>query len=127
MSELPDDLGYTKEHEWVRFNDDGTVTMGITEFAEEQLGDVVYLELPPVGTTVVLAEKFGEIESVKAVSDLFSGMSGEIVAINEKLSDQPELVNSDPYGDGWIIRVRPSNPAERDSLLTAAAYGALTE
>ncbi|MFN8533366.1 MAG: glycine cleavage system protein GcvH [Dehalococcoidia bacterium] len=124
---LPQDLGYTKEHEWIRFNDDGTVTMGITEFAEEQLGDVVYVELPAVGTMVTQSEKFGEIESVKAVSDLFSGMSGEIVAINEQLSDQPELVNSDPFGEGWMLRVRPSNPAERDELLTAAAYGALTE
>ncbi|GIW08482.1 MAG: glycine cleavage system H protein [Dehalococcoidia bacterium] len=123
---IPEELGYTKEHEWVRFNDDGTVTMGITEFATDQLGDVVYVDLPPVGTTVRQFEKFGEIESVKAVSELFSGISGEVVEVNEKLGDQPELVNSDPYGEGWMLRVRPSNPAERDNLLSAADYGALT-
>ncbi|MCS6803013.1 MAG: glycine cleavage system protein GcvH [Chloroflexota bacterium] len=123
---IPEDLGYTKEHEWVRFNDDGTVTMGITEFASEQLGDVVYIDLPAVGTQVKQFEKFGEIESVKAVSELFSAMSGEVIEVNEKLSEQPELVNTDPYGAGWMLRVRPSNPAERENLLTAAAYGALT-
>lgn len=123
---IPEELGYTKEHEWVRFNDDGTVTMGITEFASEQLGDVVYVDLPPVGTAVKQFEKFGEIESVKAVSELFSAMSGDIVAVNEKLSDQPELVNTDPYGEGWMVRVRLSDPAERSNLLTAADYGALT-
>ncbi|GIW12425.1 MAG: glycine cleavage system protein GcvH [Chloroflexi bacterium] len=122
----PEQLGYTREHEWVRFEDDGTVTMGITEFAQEQLGDVVYVDLPPVGSTVKQFEKCGEIESVKAVSDIYAGLSGEVVAVNEQLSDRPELVNQDPYGQGWMIRIRPSNPAERENLLSAEAYGALT-
>lgn len=122
----PPELGYTKEHEWVRFNDDGTATMGITDFAQEQLGDVVYVELPEVGGTVTQYEKFGEVESVKSVSELFSALSGEIVEVNTKLADEPELVNHDAFGEGWMIRIRLSNESERKNLLNASQYGELT-
>jgi len=117
----PGDLKYTKEHEWVRV-DGGDGTVGITDYAQDQLGDIVYVELPGVGTRVVYLEKLGEIESVKAVSELFSPVSGEVVEVNGALTDKPELVNESPYGEGWMLRVRLSDPAELDNLLTAQQY-----
>src|SRR3990172_1335052 len=117
----PGDLKYTKEHEWVRV-DGGAGTVGITDYAQDQLGDIVYVDLPDVGTQVTYLEKLGEIESVKAVSELFSPVSGEVVEVNGALTDKPELVNESPYGDGWMLRVRLSDPAELDNLLTAQQY-----
>ena len=122
MAEVPGDLKYTREHEWVRVEDGGLVLVGITDFAQEHLGDVVYLDLPEVGATVRQFEKMGEIESVKTVSELFSPVSGEVVERNDAAIDSPELVNSSPYGDGWMIRVRLQNPAELDNLLSEKDY-----
>jgi len=117
----PADLKYTKEHEWVRM--DGDVgTVGITDYAQDQLGDIVLVDLPGVGTSVSYMEKFGEIESVKAVSELFSPVTGEVVEINAALAESPELVNDEPYEGGWMLRVRLTDPAEADKLLTAADY-----
>jgi glycine cleavage system H protein len=124
MVQIPDGLNYSKEHEWVRV-EDGVAAIGITDFAQDQLGDVVYLDLPDVGVSVRQFEKMGEIESVKSVSDLFSPISGEVTERNEAAIDSPELVNSSPYGDGWLLRVRMSNPAELDNLLSAGAYDEL--
>jgi glycine cleavage system H protein len=121
----PPDLKYTSEHEWVRV-DNGEAVVGITEFAQDQLGDVVYVELPPVGTRVEQNKQFGVVESVKTASDLYSPLSGEVVAINETLADEPQAVNDAPYGDGWMIRVRPDNMAQLDSLLSAEQYADLT-
>jgi glycine cleavage system H protein len=119
----PSDRRYTKEHEWLRL-EDSTGTVGITDYAQDQLGDIVYVKLPPVGTAVRQMEPFGEIESVKAVSDLYSPVSGEVVEVNAELEERPELVNLDPYGQGWLIRVRLSDPAELERLLTAEEYDA---
>ena len=120
----PADRRYTKEHEWVRVQDDlGTV--GITDYAQDQLGDVVYVDLPPPGTQVKQLNKLGEIESVKAVSDLYSPVSGEVVAVNQEVIDRPELVNQSPYEEGWLVRVRLADPAELDNLLTAKQYDEL--
>ena len=122
---LPQDLRYSKEHEWVRIEGD-LATIGITEFAAEQLGDVVYVELPEVGRTIERAASVGVIESVKAVSDLFAPVGGEVIEANTDLAATPELVNSDPYGKGWMIRVRLGDLRQVDGLLDAAAYEALT-
>lgn len=117
----PADLKYTKEHEWVRM--DGDVgTIGITDFAQDQLGDIVLVDLPDAGTKVTYMERFGEIESVKAVSELFSPVTGEVVEINAALADSPELVNDEPFDGGWMLRVKLSNPGEADQLLSAADY-----
>ncbi|BCS33315.1 glycine cleavage system H protein [Luteitalea sp. TBR-22] len=116
----PADLKYTKDHEWIRATAD-TADVGITDYAQQQLGDVVFVELPQVGRVLAQGEVFGTIESVKAVSELFSPVAGEVVAVNDALTSAPEQVNSDPHG-AWIIRVRPSNPSDLDSLLDAAAY-----
>jgi len=118
---FPDDLKYTREHEWARVKGKKAV-VGITEYAQKELGDVVYVELPEVGDEVVQDEQFGVIESVKTVSDLFSPISGEVVEVNENLEDRPELVNEDPYGDGWMIKVAISEPDEVENLLTAETY-----
>lgn len=119
--ELPEDLRYTSEHEWIRLNgDEGTI--GITDFAQEQLGDVVYVELPEAGTRLVQGDTFGTIESVKAVSDLFAPVSGEVLERNEALQDAPELVNASPYGDGWLLKMRVEELAQVDALLDAASY-----
>ncbi len=119
--ELPQDLRYTSEHEWIRLDgDEGT--LGITDFAQEQLGDVVYVELPDVGTQIIQGDTFGTIESVKAVSDLYAPVSGEVLERNEALSDAPELVNTSPYGDGWLLKVRVEELAQVDMLLDAASY-----
>ena len=122
---VPADLRYTKDHEWVRVDGD-TATIGVTDFAAHQLGDVVFVDLPAVGRTVDQFATFGVVESVKAVSDLFAPVSGEVVAINEALAETPELVNSDPYAAAWMIRVRVGDASQVDGLLDAAAYEQLT-
>ena len=121
MSEIPADLRYTKEHEWVRVEGDEAV-IGITQFAADQLGDVVFVELPDTGRSLDQFATFGVVESVKAVSDLYAPLSGEVTATNDALSGTPELVNSDPYGDGWMLRLTVSDTAQVEALLDAAAY-----
>jgi glycine cleavage system H protein len=121
----PTDLRYTNDHEWVRRGSDGTLTVGITSFAARQLGDVVFVELQQTGTAIEASTEFGTIESVKAVAEVFMPVSGTITATNEELDGSPELVNDDCYGDGWLIKVRPSNASEYDQLMTAEAYGRL--
>ena len=118
----PDDLAYSREHEWVRL-DGSRATIGITSFAADELGDIVFVELPEVGASLKQFSPFGVVESVKAVSDLFAPISGEVVEVNEALNDAPELMNSDPFGDGWIAIVELADPAETEVLLDAAAYG----
>jgi glycine cleavage system H protein len=119
--EVPDELHYTVDDEWVLAEDDA-VTLGVTDFAQQQLGDIVYVELPTVGDQVVAGEAFGVIESVKAVSDLNAPVAGEVVAINEDLIDQPEIINEECYGTGWIIKLKPSDADAIDSLLDADGY-----
>jgi glycine cleavage system H protein len=121
---VPTDLRYTKDHEWVRL-DGEEATVGITEYAAGQLGDIVFVELPDTGRTLAQFGAFGVVESVKAVSDLFAPVSGEVTATNAALAGSPEVVNGDPYGDGWMVKIRLSAPAEVDELLDAAAYDAL--
>ncbi len=121
---VPQNLKYTKEHEWILVAGD-VATIGITDFAQGELGDIVYVEIETVGETIDKDEVFGSVEAVKTVSDLFMPVSGEILEFNEKLDGEPELVNSDPYGDGWMIKVKVSDPSEIDGLLDAAAYSAL--
>ena len=118
---LPEDRKYSKEHEWIQVDGDAGV-IGITDFAQDQLGDVVYVELPEVGAKVTAMEVFGNIESVKAVSELFSPVSGEVTEINDKVVDAPEMVNSDPYGDAWLIKVKLDDAAQVDGLLSPADY-----
>jgi glycine cleavage system H protein len=122
VANIPNDLQYTEEHEYVRKGKDGSVEIGITDFAQGELGDIVYIELPKVGTKFGKHDVFGTIEAVKAVSELFAPIAGEIVAINVRLDKEPALVNSDPYGAGWMIKVKPSNPSDLDALLGSAAY-----
>jgi glycine cleavage system H protein len=121
---VPTDLRYTKDHEWVRVDGD-EATVGITEYAASQLGDIVFVELPDAGRSLAQFATFGVVESVKAVSDLFAPLSGEVVATNDALAGEPELVNGEPYGGGWMIRLKLAKPAETDGLLDAAAYDAL--
>ena len=126
MSEVPDDLKYTAEHEWVRTGDGSqAVRIGITDYAQQALGDVVFVTLPDVGASVTAGAACGEIESTKSVSDLFAPVSGTVTARNDALDDSPELINSAPYGEGWIIEIEPADPAEVAGLLDAAAYGSL--
>jgi glycine cleavage system H protein len=132
VSDIPADLRYTAEHEWVRRSGDDTVRVGITDFAQSALGDVVFVQLPDVGGEVTAGESFGEVESTKSVSDLFAPVSGTVSAVNGDLEGSPQLVNSDPYGDGWLLDVRVSDAGELESaisaLLDAEAYrGTLTE
>lgn len=127
MSDIPSDLKYVASHEWVRDEGDGTVTIGITDHAQSLLGDVVFVELPEVGVEFTGGDDLGVVESVKAASDVYSPLSGEIIAINAELEDAPELVNSDPYGDGWFIRLRLTDTAEVDDLLDADGYAELCE
>ena len=117
---LPDDIRYTEEHEWARISGD-TARIGVSDYAQDQLGDIVFVELPAVGDTIAKGEVFGTLESVKAVSELYLPLSGEVVAVNTALTDAPELINQDPYA-AWIIEVRPTDAGEYDQLLTAAAY-----
>ena len=122
MANIPADLSYTEEHEYVRKGKDGTVEIGITDYAQGELGDVVYIELPKVGSKFAKHDVFGTIEAVKAVSELFSPIAGEVTAVNDRLDKEPALVNSDPYGAGWMIKVRPDDPSEAGRLMTADAY-----
>ena len=124
MSKIPADLKYTTEHEYVRAGTDGIAQVGITDYAQGELGDVVYVELPKVGTKFAKHDVFGTIEAVKAVSELFSPVSGEVAEINERLDKEPALVNTDPYGEGWMIKLRVSDKSELDALLDANAYTA---
>ncbi len=119
----PKELKYDREHEWVRMDGD-VATIGISDFAQDQLGEVVYVDLPSVGDVVSTGESFGEVESVKSVSELFSPVSGEIVGINNELDDAPELVNNDSYGDGWMVKVKVDNLSEVDALMDADSYEA---
>ncbi|HZI18832.1 MAG TPA: glycine cleavage system protein GcvH [Pyrinomonadaceae bacterium] len=121
MSNVPENLRYSKDHEWVRVEGE-TGTVGITDHAQHSLGDVVYVELPKPGDSFEAHAAFGSVESVKAVSELFMPVSGEVVEVNESLQDEPESVNSDPYGDGWMVRIRLSKPGDLDGLLDAAEY-----
>src|SRR5512139_3056372 len=123
---IPDDLKYTKDHEWAR-QKGNKVLVGITDFAQDQLGDVVFVELPDVGDTVKKGESFGVVESTKAVSELFAPVSGKVVEVNDPLSDAPETVNEDPYEEGWMIVIEPSDPKELDALMDAKAYRAFVE
>ncbi len=125
MSNTPSDLRYTKSHEWLRAEGDGTVTVGITEHAQELLGDLVFVDLPEVGATVEAGGDCAVVESVKAASDVYSPVSGEVVEINEALDGAPETINQDAFGDGWMFKVRMSDPAEVEGLLDADAYDAL--
>ena len=124
MSEIPKDLLYTEEHEYVKSAGDGVVAIGITDYAQGELGDIVFIELPKVGASFNKHDVFGTVEAVKAVSELYSPVSGEIVAVNDRLDKEPALVNSSPYGDGWMIKVRLKDPNERKQLLDADAYSA---
>ena len=126
MANVPENLHYSKDHEWVRVEGD-TAVVGITDHAQEQLGDVVYVELPKPGEDFAAHESFGSVESVKAVSEIFTPVSGKVSAVNESLNDEPEKVNQDPYGEGWMIKITTSSPGEVDSLLTAAEYEDFTK
>ena len=125
MSELPGDLHYTNDHEWLRREDDGNVTIGITDHAQSALGDLVYVELPEVGQEVESGGDMAVVESVKAASDVYAPISGTVVAVNDVLSDDPEVINSDPYGDGWIVKLNPGG--DESELLTPDAYQALLD
>ncbi|MFC7488676.1 glycine cleavage system protein GcvH [Knoellia sp. CPCC 206453] len=120
--EYPSDLRYTAEHEWVRTTEDGAVRIGITSFAQDALGDVVYVSLPAVGDTVAVGDACGEVESTKSVSDLYAPLAGEVCAVNAALDASPELVNSDPYGEGWMYELKPSDAAAVEGLLDVEAY-----
>lgn len=122
MSDLPSELRYASSHEWARLEEDGTVVVGITDHAQDQLGDVVYVELPDVGQELSAGEEAGVVESVKAASDVYAPISGEVVAVNERLEDEPETVNAEPYEDGWFYKLSPSDAGELDALLSAEAY-----
>jgi len=121
---IPEELKYTKDHEWVKVEGE-TITIGITDFAQSELGDIVYVEVETMDETLEAEEVFGTVEAVKTVSDLFLPVSGEIIAFNESLEDEPEKVNSDPYGEGWMVKVKVSNVSELDNLLSAEDYKAL--
>ena len=124
MSDVPEDLRYTKEHEWVRAEADGLLTIGITDHAQDSLGDITFVDLPQVGNRFAVSAVFGVVESVKAASDLFLPVAGEITAVNDALDAAPEKVNEDPYGDGWIVKMKPDDLTALDSLLSAADYSA---
>lgn len=124
MANIPANLRYTQEHEWIRL--EGEVAfVGITDYAQSELGEIVFVDVPTLGETVAQGEVFGSVEAVKTVSDLNMPATGEVLEVNEKLNDQPELVNNDPYGEGWMIKMKPADLAEFDNLLTAEAYGKL--
>jgi glycine cleavage system H protein len=127
MSNIPVDLKYSKSHEWVRVNEDGSVTVGISDSAQDQLGDMVFIEVPEVGQTVTAEEACAVVESVKAASDVYAPVSGEIIEVNESLADAPETVNQDAYGEGWLFRMTPGNITELDALMDADAYQAFLD
>ncbi|MBW8054544.1 MAG: glycine cleavage system protein GcvH [Nitrospira sp.] len=122
MSQTPENLKYAKTHEWARLEDDGTITVGISDHAQELLGDLVFMELPEAGTSVSAGKECAVVESVKAASDVYAPVSGEITETNAALADSPEIVNSDPYGEGWLFRIKPSDAGELDLMLDAKAY-----
>ncbi|MFO7578153.1 MAG: glycine cleavage system protein GcvH [Pelovirga sp.] len=124
--DFPDELKYTEEHEWVLIEDD-IVTIGISDFAQHQLGDVVFVELPEIGDSLEAGKPFGVVESVKAVSDVYAPVSGEVIEVNSDLPDEPELLNSSPYEDGWMVKLKLNDPAELDDLMDAAAYQEFVE
>ena len=123
----PTDRKYSRDHEWAKAEDDGNVLLGITYYAQEHLGDIVFFELPQVGTVLSQMQKLGEVESVKSVSDIFSPISGEVVKVNQEAMDSPEVVNEDPYEKGWLVRVNPARPAELDDLMSASDYESFLE
>ena len=125
--QVPEGLRYTSEHEWVRETEDGVVRVGITDFAQDALGDVVYVDVPETGTQVKAGEPFGEVESTKSVSDVYAPISGTVVDRNAQLADDPELVNRDPYGEGWMVVISPADASEVEALLEPGAYRQLTE
>jgi len=127
MSNNPSELKYAKSHEWARLEEDGTVTVGITEHAQNALGDVVYIETPDVGDTLAGGDNAGVVESVKAASDIYAPISGEVIAANPQLEDEPETVNNDPYNDGWFFKLVPGDLSELEDLLTADEYAAFCE
>jgi glycine cleavage system H protein len=127
MSTIPAELKYSKSHEWARSESDGTVTVGITDHAQDLLGDMVYVELPEAGRTLDAGQECAVVESVKAASDVYCPVAGEVVAVNEALADSPELVNKDPYGEGWMMRIKPAAADAMDDLLDADAYQALVD
>ena len=127
MSEMPGDLQYTKEHEWLRREDDGSITIGITDHAQSALGDLVYVELPEVGQDLNLDGEMAVVESVKAASDVYAPITGSVLAVNEGLADDPEKINSDPYGEGWIVRLQPAGEIDESGLMTPEDYQALLD
>lgn len=124
--ENPDDLKYTRNHEWIRDNGDETATIGVTNFAQSELGDIVFVELEMPGFEFEKDDEFGTIEAVKTVSELYAPVSGEIIEVNDKLEEEPELVNEDPYGDGWMVKISLADPSELDDLMDADAYDNIT-
>ncbi|MGI9238308.1 MAG: glycine cleavage system protein GcvH [Woeseiaceae bacterium] len=127
MNELPGDLLYTNDHEWLRREDDGTVTIGITEHAATSLGDLVYVELPEVGQDVESAGEMAVVESVKAASDVYAPIAGSVIAVNDELGDDPEKINTEPYGEGWIVRIKPSDDIDEGEMLSPDAYQQLLD
>lgn len=124
---IPQELRYSTDHEWVRVQEDGSVTVGVTDYAQDALGDVVFVELPEIGATLDSGATFGEVESTKSVSDLFAPVTGTVATVNDLLTDNPEKINEDPYGEGWICTLSVSDASQLDGLLDAAAYSALLE
>jgi len=127
VSEIPTELKFTSEHEWVRVEDDGAVVVGITDYAQEQLGDLVFVETPEAGASFVAGDVCAVVESVKAASDIYAPVAGAVVSVNEALQDSPELISDDPYGAGWLFRMTPEDPAEWEDLLDSDQYGELLE
>jgi glycine cleavage system H protein len=124
---IPEDLRYTAEHEWVAPSEDGPVRVGITDYAQDALGDIVYVQLPEQGAAVQAGDAFGEVESTKSVSEIYAPVAGTVIARNDQLADEPELINTDPYGAGWIVQIEPTDRAAVDGLLDAARYQELTK
>ena len=124
--QIPEELRYAENHEWARTGEDGAVRVGITDYAQDALGDIVFVDLPEVGRALAAGEAFGEVESTKSVSDVYAPLAGTVEAVNEALMDAPETVNADPYGDGWFIVLRPAEGASLDPLMDPSAYGAYT-
>ena len=127
MNEMPGDLQYTKEHEWLRREDDGSVTVGITDHAQSALGDLVYVELPESGQDLEVEGEMAVVESVKAASDVYAPISGSVLAVNEELADDPEKINSDPYGDGWIVKIQPAGDIDESTLMSPDDYQTLID
>ena len=127
MSEIPTELKYTSDHEWVRMEDGGTLVVGLTDYAQEQLGDLVYVDTPEVGAVFIAADVCAVVESVKAASDVYAPMGGEVVAVNEVIEESPELISQDPYGEGWLFELKPEDPADWEDLLDSEQYEELLE